>query len=186
MTISLITFGFLTGYLFLSRMGKIKKGKETTIDVYSQNNLDTLSNLLSKAKEVWILGLTLQEFQQITTTLKKIILKGEIRILICDPNNQYMNEIEKIVYSTDGNHLTSQKIFTTITTLENNMSNNNNFQIRKYKSIPTNTMIIVNPNENSAFIQVEPYPYGIDREDRRVFRISKRRQEKLFNMYKDS
>jgi hypothetical protein len=108
MTISLITFGFLTGYLVLKKIGKIKKGKETTIDVYSQNNLETLSNLLSKAKEVWILGLTLQDFQQITKTVKKILSnKGKIRILICDPNNKMMDEIEKIVYSTYGNHHTS-------------------------------------------------------------------------------
>jgi hypothetical protein len=64
--------------------------------------------------------------------------------------------------------------------------NKKKFQILTYKSIPTNTMIIVNPNDDSGFMQVEPYPYGIDREDRRVFRISKRRQEKLFLIYKES
>jgi hypothetical protein len=32
-------------------------------------------------------------------------------------------------------------------------------------------------------MQVEPYPFGIDREERRVFRIYKRKQADLFNIY---
>lgn len=186
---TIIAFTLLSHHLYLKIKRKLKEDKkETTIDVYSQNNLDTLSNLLSNAKEVWLLGLTLQGFQQITTTLKTILSnKGIIQILICDPNHKMMNEIEKIVYSTIGNHNTSQKINTTLTTFTNIMNDSNdNFQIRKYKSIPTNTMIIVNPNDDSGFMQVEPYLYGIDREDRRVFKISKINQKKLFDVYKTS
>lgn len=113
--LTIIAFGALSYHLYLKRDGKLKEDKkETTIDVYSQNNLDTLSNLLSNAKEVWLLGLTLQGFQQITTTLKTILSnKGKIKILICDLNNKLMNEIEKIVYFTIGNHNTSQKNYRT-------------------------------------------------------------------------
>ncbi|HSF50165.1 MAG TPA: hypothetical protein VLA74_05320 [Nitrososphaeraceae archaeon] len=51
-----------------------------------------------------------------------------------------------------------------------------------YKLISTKTMIIVNPKGGSGFIQIEPYPYDIDREDGRVLRISKSRQ-KNYSMF---
>jgi hypothetical protein len=49
--------------------------------------------------------------------------------------------------------------------------------------IPTHTLIITNPREDSGIMQIEPYPYATDREDRRVFRISKKKQKRLFEVY---
>jgi hypothetical protein len=59
-------------------------------------------------------------------------------------------------------------------------------EIKTYNIIPTNTMIIVNPDDDSGFMQIEPYTYGIDREDRRVFTISKSSQKNLFDVYLNS
>jgi hypothetical protein len=95
-----------------------------------------------------------------------------------------MNEIENMVVSMD----TGKRIEGTLGMLnqvKNNVGNNKSkLEIKTYKNtIPTQSMIIVDPNTDSSYMQIEPYPFQTHQQNRKIFKISEREQGELFDVY---
>jgi hypothetical protein len=164
--------------------------KETTIAIHRQeHHLHSHSKFFANARELQIVGITLQELQQIKSTLLELLQTGcLIKVLICDPDpeNKLIEEIDKIVESKE----TRSKIKSTLAMLDDIQKDKslsglqaNNLKVKKHKHIPTHTLLIKDPNTDSGVMQVEPYPYGIDREKRRVFILKKKKHEGLFDIY---
>jgi len=181
--------------LLLQRWRNRDGEKETTIPFYKQSDLHRLPEFLSKGTELYLVGITLQELQQTSKTITNALRKpnGKVNVLVCDPHHRFMRKIEQVVYGrkkTVKPLKTGEKISSTLSVLENVKHDDslselqiNSLQIRTHELIPTHTLVILDPSSDSAVMQVEPYPFGIDREERRVFRIYKRKQAELFNIY---
>jgi hypothetical protein len=125
--------------------------RETTVNVYSQSNLPKLSKLFAKARDIWLLGITLQELQQTTDTITKVLSNdGKVRILICDPDSELMNQIDTVVSSKK----TKEKISSTLVELDelrNNLASRQkgNLEVRLHGLIPTHSLIIIDPTKDS-------------------------------------
>jgi len=181
--------------LLLQRWRNRDGEKETTIPFYRQSDLHRLSEFLSNGTELYLVGITLQELQQISKTITDVLRKpdGKVAVLVCDPRHKFMKEIEQVVYNkkkTAQPLKTGEKIESTLAVLDNikhddslSQSQIETLQIRTHHLIPTHTLLILDPNTDSAIMQVEPYPFGIDREERRVFKIRKNKHIELFNVY---
>ncbi len=163
--------------------------KETTVDIVRRRELPQLSVLFKDAKELHMVGITLQELQQATNTIRDVLSKdGKVRVLLCDPapTNMLVPEIDKVVKSQE----TAKKITSTLVTLQtirndSSLSEKQRMElvVRTHKLIPTHTLLIMNPDSDSAVMQVEPYPYGIEAENRRVFPVFKKKHKEVFEMY---
>jgi hypothetical protein len=180
--IGIITASIFTAYLFMRRWGMLKRfQKETSVDVFSHTNLPLLKEMFSGVdRTVHLLGITLESPNHIIPSIETLLRDNKrVRVLICDPDTRIMPEIERLVASVN----TGQRIEATIAMLNQISVNKNNLEIRKYKEIPTHSMIIVDPDTDSGYMHVEPYPPMTAQEHRRIIKITQHEQGNLFEMY---
>jgi hypothetical protein len=172
-----------------------KSLKESKIEVYKQTRLPTTVSRFFETSEhdLYLCGITLQSLTHIIPSIQKALGKNvTVRILICDPKSEYMEEIEDMVDSRG----TSDRIDGTLKMLvekiidSDKVSNKakKKLEIKTFdKLVPTHSLIIVDPEHSKREMQVEPYPYGIAQENRRVMKISNsKNHEELFNFYLES
>ncbi len=162
--------------------------KETTIDVYDQGNLPSFEWFFSQTKsEIWLLGLTLESLLQKTSQLEAILSNRKIRILILKSNSDLVERVERLVDSrkVDG---TIDRMLTNLEILRNRASQTqrNNLEIRKHNEIPSYSNIIIDPNDQNGFMQIEPYPYHVERGRRRNFMIYNAREKEVFDTFRDA
>ncbi|MGB7958660.1 MAG: hypothetical protein WCF46_02095, partial [Nitrososphaeraceae archaeon] len=156
--VGIVAFALFTFYLLMRRWGMLKNvQKETTVDVFSHSNLPTLEDIFAKVnRTIHFLGITLESLGPKIPLIENLLRNNKrVRILICDPKSRILPEIEKLVVSSN----TSQRIDGTLGMLEQmsntlNETQKNNLEIRKYNEIPSHSMIIVDPDTSSAFMQV--------------------------------
>jgi hypothetical protein len=187
--VGIVAFALFTFYLLLRRWGMLKSvQKETSVDVYSHSSLAPFEDILSRVnRTVHLLGITLESLNRVIPSIEVLLRDNKhVRILICDPQSHIMPEIERLVVSVN----TTQRIEATIAML-NQMSGRldhvqkNNLEIRTYREVPTHSLIIVDADADSAFMQVEPYPPMTAQQYRRIFRIT-REQDNIFQLYWNS
>lgn len=172
-----------------------KSLKESKIEVYKQTRLpNTVSRFFEKSEhDLYLCGITLQSLTHIIPSIQKALEKDVIvRILICDPKSDYMAEIEEMVDSRG----TSDRIDGTLKMLIDKIMDSDKvsgdakkkLEIKTFKKlVPTHSLIIVDPKHPKHEMQIEPYPYGIAQENRRVMKISNsKNHEELFNFYLES
>jgi hypothetical protein len=185
--IGIVAFALFTFYLLMRRWGMLKSvQKETSVDVFSHSNLPTLEDIFAKVdRTIHLLGITLESLGSKIPLVENLLRNNKhVRILICDPKSKIMPAIESLVVSSN----TSQRIDGTLGMLEqmrNTLSDTqkNNLEIKKYNEIPSHSMIIVDPDTSSAFMQVEPYAPMTAQQYRRIFKISQREQGNIFELY---
>jgi hypothetical protein len=95
-----------------------------------------------------------------------------------------ISELEWLVVSSN----TSQRIEGTLGMLDQmrtnlNETQKNNLELRTYDDIPSHSMIIVDPDTSSSFMQIEPYPQLTAQQYRRIFKISQHEQRNIFELY---
>jgi hypothetical protein len=169
--------------------------KESRLEVYKQTQLpNTVSKFFEKSEhDLYLCGITLQSLTHIISSIHKALEKEvTVRILICDPNSDYMAEIEEMVDSSG----TSDRIDGTLKMLVDKIMDSDmvsgeakkKLEIKTYKKlVPTHSLIIVDPNHPKREMQIEPYPWGIAQENRRVMKISNSKNHKdLFDFYLES
>lgn len=189
--IAIITATLFTAYLILRQLNLIKlPSKEGEIEYYSSNNpYSSIDQLLLKTKnEICFVGITLESLNHKPSSIKEAIKKVDIKILLPNENIQFMDEIEKIVYSQG----TINQIKGTLAMLEKIKNDNevsdykSNLKIRKYNTFPTYTIIIVDRKDKDGFMLIEPYAYKITQEERKVFKIDRKNNNELFKTYETS
>jgi hypothetical protein len=181
--VGIVTFSLLTFYLVIRHWGMLKSSqKESTVDIYSHTNLPPIKEMLSGVnRTIHFLGITLESLNHVIPSIETLLRDNKrVRILVCDPATNLMPEIERLVVSKN----TAQRIEATVAML-NQMNNDykNNLEIRMYREIPTQGMIIVDPDTDSAYMHVEPYPPMTAQEYRRIIKITHREHGNLFEMY---
>ena len=57
-------------------------------------------------------------------------------------------------------------------------------EVKVFDGIPVQSLFILEPEtESEGIMRVEPYAYGIRKEDRRIQELSRRHEQKLFDTY---
>lgn len=171
----------------MRRWGMLKSiQKETSVDVYSHSNLPSLDDIFTKVdRTIHLLGITLEGLSPKVPLIENLLRNNKhVRVLICDPSSHIISEIERLVVSSN----TSKRIEGTLGMLDQmrnslNGTQRNNLELKKYDDIPSHSMIIVDPDTSSAFMQVEPYPPLTAQQYRRIFKLSQREQGNIFEMY---
>jgi hypothetical protein len=169
-----------------------KTKKETDIGVYRHSGIQIPFEKLEKDEfEISFLGITLESLNQKILSIKNILKKSSVRLLICNPNSPLLPEIEKMVNAMS----LQSRIQNTISEL-NTINNSQDIspqeakklELKIYDFIPTHSMIIVESKDDdkNSFIQLEPYSYGLYQEERRIYYISKKKNKKLFESFEKS
>lgn len=132
-----------------------------------------------------LLGITLEGLSSKVPLIENLLRNNKhVRVLICNPKSHIISEIERLVVSSN----TSQRIEGTLGMLDQmrtnlNETKKNNLELRMYDDIPSHSMIIVDPDTSSSFMQIEPYPQLTAQQYRRIFKISQREQGNIFELY---
>lgn len=181
----------LVGVFLLSLYKDRRNKKESNIEVYQQSGVKNPLGKLGKDEyRLSYMGITLESLNRFIPTLKKSLKNYKIRILICNPDSHLLPDIEQLVNSNN----TSERIHGTIGMLNSirkgediSQQELRNLEIRIYDVIPTHSMIMVeSKNDDNSFIHLEPYPYAIYQEERRILRILNKKNKELFKMYQNS
>lgn len=184
--VGIAALSVFTFYLFLRHYGMlIGHTKEASVEVYPHENLPRFQKIFSQAKkEIWLQGITLESLNHVIPAIESAIRQNKrVRILTCDPETPLMPEIENVVVSVK----TVARISATLGMLRHMRDglgdSKNNMEIRVHRTIPTQSLIIVDQTAGSGFIQMEPYAYHIPQQNRRIFIISQEDQNNLFGVF---
>jgi hypothetical protein len=184
--IGIITFALFTFYLFLRHWGMLRgEKKETSVDAFTHTNVPDFEDIIPEVKnEIYMVGITLEGINHKIPTLEKALTKNRRgKILVCDPDTPLLEEIEMIVVSTK----TTDRIKGTLgmlTQMQTRLGDkSHNVEIRTHKRMPTFSMIILDPNSDDGLMFFEPYVSNTPQQYRRIFRISKRDQSNIFEVY---
>jgi hypothetical protein len=134
---------------------------------------------------IHLLGITLEDLSSKVPLIENLLRNNKhVRVLICNPKSHIISEIEWLVVSSN----TSQRIEGTLGMLDQmrtnlNETQKNNLELRTYYDIPSHSMIIVDPDTSSSFMQIEPYPQLTAQQYRRIFKISQHDQRNIFELY---
>lgn len=180
--IGVVGFALFTFYLLMRSWGMLRSvQKETSVDVYSHSNLPTLEDIFSKVdRTIHLLG----RWSKVPLIENLLRNNKHVRVLICNPKSHIISEIERLVVSSN----TSQRIEGTLGMLDQmrtnlNETQKNNLELRTYDDTPSHSMIIVDPDTSSSFMQIEPYPPLTAQQYRRIFKINQREQGNIFELY---
>jgi hypothetical protein len=166
-----------------------KENKDDTVDVYSKENVKTFDIIVNARREICIACVSLDQiFSFNYIEVFKSILKNNIKlkILLCDPHSDLLSHIKYLtVFPNIYESLTSclSKIcnmkIVSLSTKELS-----NFEIRIYKTIiPHNIIIIDRDIQSSGIILLEPYLFGITSQNRKIYQISKRKNQEIFDLH---
>jgi hypothetical protein len=164
------------------------KYRETCIDVYARNGGLHLDEFLKRAKkEIHIFGITLEETTGSFISVIEDKLRSpeiqRIRIILFDPKNENLRE--KIDQLTDSNIGTAQASLERLQKSKTDLGNDGKkLEIKVFDGIPIQSMFILDPETDvGGVMNVEPYVYGIRKDDRRIHEIVASTQKKLFETY---
>lgn len=166
-----------------------KENKDDTIDVYSKENVKIFDIIVNTRREVCIACVSLDQiFSFNYIEVLKSILKNNIKlkILLCDPHSDMLNHLKYLsVFPNIHESLTSclsklcnMKIVSLST------KELSNFEIRIYKTIlPHNIIIRDRDIQGSGILLVEPYLFGINSQNRKIYQIYKRKNQEIFDLH---
>lgn len=163
-------------------IGVNKTGITTTLMVSFIDDLDPLNAFLSQAKhEIHFLGITLEKARSTRLTIEQKLQDGiKIRFLTLDPDYSSMGEVNKLVVSSG----TDNAIRATMSMMcEFKKWYPKQFEMRTHTTPPTMSLIVIDPDRESGIMQVEPYPYGRDKQYRPIITIKQTGQEKVFRAF---
>ena len=90
----------------------------------------------------------------------------KVRILIYDPKSTLINSINELVKSNTGSIESSLQRFKD---LKSEIGDDaRKLEIKLFDDIPIQSMFIIDQNMNSGTMRVEPYIFGIRKEERRI------------------
>jgi hypothetical protein len=165
------------------------KYRETSIDVYTRNGGLHLDEFLKIAKkEIHIFGITLEETTGSVINVIEEKLKSphisKVRIVLYDPavTPQMTEKLNQLVDSNIGT------VQTSLERLQKSKSDLGNdgekLEIRVFDGIPIQSVFVIDPErESDGIMRVEPYLFGIRKEDRRRHELSSKKEKNLFELY---
>jgi hypothetical protein len=157
------------------------KIKETIIDVYDQNDLPSWSELFRNTeREIVIQGVTVETLNRVRTSIESAVKQGKrVRILLCHPETPIMTEIETLVVSINTKSRIQSCVNMMYQTKDNlGSSDKQNLEIKWHKQIPTMSLVIMDES-----MQIEPYTYNTPQDKRKKFKINRKDQRNLFDVY---
>jgi hypothetical protein len=187
---ALVVISGITAYRIAIWVNKRPK-KEATVNVYPREHL-YLSEFLLKAKsKVDIFGITLEDtIRGHQDTIKNVLRKPELkqcRVLICNPNSPIIGKIEDLVAT---NVETIRSTLNSLNDLHNStdlsLDQKNKIAVKLFNGIPVQSLFIIDSDKKGGAIRLEPYLFGITKQDRRISHISKKKQRHLFDTYSRS
>jgi Domain of unknown function (DUF5919) len=105
----------------------------------------------------------------------------KVRILIYDPKSTLINSINELVKSNTGSIESSLQRFKD---LKSEIGDDaRKLEIKLFDDIPIQSMFIIDQNMNSGTMRVEPYIFGIRKEERRIQEITRKNEKNLFQTY---
>jgi hypothetical protein len=158
--------------------------QEPAVVVYDRDDLPSWSELFKQTKrEIIIQGITVESLNHVRTSIETAAKHGKkVRILLCHPETPFMRDIETVVVSTTTkNRIQScvNMIYQTRSTLGS--SDAQNLEIRWHRQIPTMSLVIMDES-----MQIEPYPYKTPQDERETFKIDRKGQMELFDVYREA
>lgn len=164
---------------------------ECDVDVLSRGELLKTSELISNARnEICFLGLTLETLRQVTGSIENALRKNvQIRILLLKRESDLPSRMEKVVVTTN----IAKDIERTIDALTLRDAEppltpeqKRGLRVIEHGEIPSYSMILIDPGlGGSRYIHIEPYPFGIASEKRKIFVLSRNtaKQKDLAELY---
>jgi hypothetical protein len=155
--------------------------QEPAVVVYGRDDLPSWSDLFEQTKrEIIIQGITVESLNHDRTSIEIAAKRGKrVRILLCHRDTPFMPDIETVVVSTN----TKSRIQSSVDMMHqtrNTLGINDiqNLEIKWHKQIPTTSLVIADES-----MQIEPYPYKTPKDKRKTFRINRKGQMELFDVY---
>jgi hypothetical protein len=166
----------------LSKTETMPTIQEPAVIVYNQDDLPPWNELFRKIEdEIMIQGITLESLNHVRTAIETAAKRGKrVRILLCHPETPFIPDIETVVVSTNTKARIQSCVDMMLQT-RNTLGSNDiqNLEIKWHKQIPTMSLVIANES-----MQIEPYPYKTPQDKRKTFRINRKGQMELFDVYR--
>ncbi|MGH9984774.1 MAG: hypothetical protein ACRD8W_12545 [Nitrososphaeraceae archaeon] len=161
------------------------------LEALSRNELTKTSELISRAiSEICFLGLTLETLRQATESIENGLRRNvDVRVLLLDRKSDLPTRMERVVVTSN----IDQDIDRTIDALSLRDADpplkpeqKRRLRVKEHREIPSYSMILIDPGlDGSRYIHVEPYPFGISSEKRKIFVLSTNaaKQKELAELY---
>jgi hypothetical protein len=160
---------------------------QRTVIVHSQETLPRWEEIFAKTRtEIWFIGITLETVHQKTSQIENLLNTKKVRILLLKSDSILVPRYERLVKTNDITN-TINRTITELIRMRDRVSANQrkNLEIKKHDEISAYSSIIVDPINDEGSMQIEPYPFGIARSDRRNFLISNKTEKALFKAFHD-
>jgi hypothetical protein len=160
--------------------------KETKVNAYLRTEPKLDKFLESAKKKINIFGITLEETtRDFRDTCQEILKKHsieEVNILLSDPDVNIRPYIERQVHENIGTIASSIE---TLRSMKKDLSPDEfaKLHVKLSNEIPVQSIFIIDPDEKHSVIRFEPYVYGITKQRRRIFEMSKKKQKELYKVY---
>jgi hypothetical protein len=150
---------------------------------YNRQSLPLDKFLRSAKNSIDIYGITLEEtIKNYTTTFHEILRNPNvrIRILMCSPVSPLIDKIERQV---NINIKSVSSAYDAIAKFWNGLSDEEKERLafRLSNEIPVQSIYIIDRLSETAIIRGEVYLFGIGKEDRRLYEISKNEEKHYFD-----
>lgn len=174
----------IIGVVIIWKKGK-KKPKGIKLKVYRRNDLPRLADFLSQAKhQIDCVGISLESVSRGNyDTIKNALKRGvRIRLLIFDPQSQFIDDIENLVVSKNMREIIVGILGTLCrmkTELEPDKAER--LEVKTYNVLPAFSMIAIDSDEELGIMHYDPYLAGTAQESRFIYEISKPKHKELFD-----
>lgn len=170
--------------VILWKKGK-NKPKGIKLKVYRRNDLPRLADFLSQAKhQIDCVGISLESVSRGNyDTIKNALKRGvRIRLLIFDPQSQFIDDIENLVVSKNMREIIVG-ILGTLCRMKTELEPDKAelLEVKIYNVLPAFSMIAIDSDEELGIMHYDPYLAGTAQESRFIYEISKPKHNELFN-----
>jgi hypothetical protein len=164
---------------------------QSDVEVLSRNELLKTSDLISTANyEICFMGLTLETLRQATESIENALRRSvQVRILVPKRESDIPSRMEKVVITAN----IAKDINRTIDALSLRdakppltQEEKRRLRVKEHTAIPSYSLILIDPGfGKSRYFHIEPYPFGISSEKRKIFVLSKNtvKQRELAELY---
>lgn len=155
---------------------------EPPVVVWGRVDLTPWDELFRRTeREIIIQGITVESLNHVRTSIESAAKQGKrVRILLCHQETPFMTGIETLVVSTDTKSRIQSCVNMMYQTRDNlGSSDIQNLEIKSHKQIPTMSLVIVDD-----YMQIEPYPYKTPQDRRKTFRVNRKGQRELYDVYR--
>jgi hypothetical protein len=160
--------------------------KKSIVEAGSRTDVEEFSEYLAACKvSLDAIGTTLGSTRTHSTIIEELLKKDiRIRLLILDPNSNYISDFEKSIETSAIKDAITNSLGFLCNIRKRVPEKSANLEIRTYNYFPNMTMFIRDSNTKNGLIRYEPYRYAGSHEH--ILYIITKKQKKLWRIYTEN